>query len=497
MGDSFGDFSSIIDPSDGGEMVFGLVSPIGTNQDAVIDSLTVQLESYGYSVEIISISNLILDLLDRKPSEEGEFKRIRDLQLGGNYLREKGQADVLACAACREISKRRDSRGKRAYILRTLKHPSEVSLLRLVYGQGFYLIAVHMPHQYRLQGLMNKGISNREALELIEIDEKEPHLAGQNTRDAYELADFFVLGSDKVAVNQETERFVSLIFGEMYASPTFEEFGMHMAYSAAVRSSDLSRQVGAALFNSARELIAIGCNEVPKFGGGAYWPDEEGEQRDFQVGYDPNERLKKERFDALFDRMAALAEENSQNPPLRSDFDSALKYSGLKDLTEFGRTVHAEMDALMSCARRGETTRDSILFATTFPCHNCARHIISAGVKILYYIEPYTKSQAYRLHLDSLECPSLPKPEIGPREQGARVKFLHFTGIAPRRFSDFFGMRHKETGVRLERKLHDGRKVDLGPRQQRLPRTPLSSLNYVAREGKAIEVLEEMLTSEE
>lgn len=70
-----------------------------------------------------------------------------------------------------------------------------------------------------------------------------------------------------------------------------------------------------------------------------------------------------------------------------------LRGSRLTNLTEFVRAVHAEMEALLSSTRIGVSTRRAILYCTTFPCHNCAKHIIDAGVKRVVYIEPYAKSK--------------------------------------------------------------------------------------------------------
>ena len=58
----------------------------------------------------------------------------------------------------------------------------------------------------------------------------------------------------------------------------------------------------------------------------------------------------------------------------------ALKSPNLKDmdfmdLTEYGREVHAEMDALVSAARGTESVKNCILYCTTFPCHICAKHV--------------------------------------------------------------------------------------------------------------------------
>ena len=79
-----------------------------------------------------------------------------------------------------------------------------------------------------------------------------------------------------------------------------------------------------------------------------------------------------------------------------------LKATGLFDITEFGRAVHAEMDALLSCSRTGRSTRGGTIYTTTFPCHNCTRHIIAAGIKKVVYIEPYAKSKAFSLHQDAI-----------------------------------------------------------------------------------------------
>ena len=70
------------------------------------------------------------------------------------------------------------------------------------------------------------------------------------------------------------------------------------------------------------------------------------------------------------------------------------------DLIEFSRTVHAEMAAIVDAARRGVSVQDCNLYTTTFPCHECAKHIVAAGIRRVVYIEPYPKSQALSLHLN-------------------------------------------------------------------------------------------------
>jgi deoxycytidylate deaminase len=61
--------------------------------------------------------------------------------------------------------------------------------------------------------------------------------------------------------------------------------------------------------------------------------------------------------------------------------EAIYKETRIKDLIEYSRSVHAEMDAIVSLARIGGTgLQDATLYTTTFPCHNCARHIVASGI---------------------------------------------------------------------------------------------------------------------
>ena len=84
----------------------------------------------------------------------------------------------------------------------------------------------------------------------------------------------------------------------------------------------------------------------------------------------------------------------------------------------------------MDAARRGAAVDNSILVSTTFPCHECARHIVAAGIKKVYYIEPYPKSLVNELYPDSIR--------IEGGECGGFVSFVPFVGVAPRRYQDVF-----------------------------------------------------------
>jgi deoxycytidylate deaminase len=91
------------------------------------------------------------------------------------------------------------------------------------------------------------------------------------------------------------------------------------------------------------------------------------------------------------------------------------------NLTEFGRDVHAEMSAIVSAARRGTSTEGAYLYCTTFPCHNCAKHIIAAGIRQVVYVEPYAKSFAAEFHLDSGHSGITDRRDVRPHS----VRALH------------------------------------------------------------------------
>ncbi len=55
-------------------------------------------------------------------------------------------------------------------------------------------------------------------------------------------------------------------------------------------------------------------------------------------------------------------------------------------------TVHAEQNCITDCAKRGVNTTDSIAYITHYPCINCYKVLVSAGVKEIYYIDDYKNS---------------------------------------------------------------------------------------------------------
>lgn len=62
------------------------------------------------------------------------------------------------------------------------------------------------------------------------------------------------------------------------------------------------------------------------------------------------------------------------------------------------RTVHAEANALLQCAKFGVPTKDAEIYVTHFSCLQCTKQIIQSGIKAVYYADDY-KNHPYAIEL--------------------------------------------------------------------------------------------------
>ena len=58
--------------------------------------------------------------------------------------------------------------------------------------------------------------------------------------------------------------------------------------------------------------------------------------------------------------------------------------------------VHAEMNAILQCARYGINTNGATIYVNTFPCVNCMKAIINASIKEIVYLEDYKNTELSR-----------------------------------------------------------------------------------------------------
>lgn len=60
------------------------------------------------------------------------------------------------------------------------------------------------------------------------------------------------------------------------------------------------------------------------------------------------------------------------------------------------RTIHAEINAILQCSRFGVGTEGATIYVTHFPCLNCTKSIIQAGIKEICYANDYRNNEYAR-----------------------------------------------------------------------------------------------------
>ena len=454
-----------LDRIDSPEIFFGFVAPIGANLDTTLLEFKRFFEFVGYNPIVIKATDAFGPLskklrpkfpLDERPRTFGRFDSYIKY---GNQLRAHFEDDaLLASISCTKIMRARTrsvqsdaSKPERnVYLIHQFKRKEEVALLRSVYGRAFFQVSIYSRRGARVDHLArqfahtdNNANHNQYracAESIVQTDESEAGVGhGQEVSAIFHNADVVINADDgSDTIRDQVVRFCNLLFGSNKISPTKMEYGMFVAKAAALRTLDLSRQVGAAIFTRAGEIISMGSNEVPKAGGGTYWTDDDNDldDRDYVRGGDANERIKHERLSEI---LRIIGVEDLKSYIERDD----IKKSQIMDALEFGRIIHAEMSAISDAARRGLSLKGATLFTTTFPCHMCAKHIIAAGVERVVFLEPYPKSLTSDLHSDAVRIEGADR---GKYESFPAVKFDHFHGISPRRYLELFSRTKRKNG---------------------------------------------------
>lgn len=456
------------------ELIIAFVGPVASGVSTSAKILKRKLETlYGYEVpEIIKISDFIKDNAHKvgaSLSVGNLADRISSYQDAGNKLREKFGRNALAKYAIKSISSIRHSDGfesveidgepdaqvpiskRRVYIIDSLKHPDECLQLREIYGSIFWMVGVSAADHVRQERLKSMGVSQASLYSLLNRDMGEKAEFGQKVRKVFASCDYFIRNDDENRDNIESNvgRFLDVLFEAEIINPTWEESSMFHAATAASKSACMSRQVGAALVDSEGELISVGWNDVPRFGGGLYesqkglgednrcfrWR-EKACHNDYEKLLIEDRVVKGIREQYAKKAASAPLKKGSRQVPLElteEEIHQALADSGISSLIEFSRAIHAEMAAILAVARdKRHSLCNGVLVVTTYPCHNCARHIVAAGIKAVIYMEPYEKSLAIKLHPDSIS--------EDEREAG-KCHFKQFQGFAPRHILDLFSTK--------------------------------------------------------
>lgn len=467
------------------ELYFGIVRALGTPTRQLHEALGGVLREANFLVREIRLEQLddhpVIGSSDWNPRN----RYLAEMQAGDLLRAETGKADALAIEAIHRLARDRADARKQAHdqqnrgiawIFRNLMHPAEVRTLRRIYRRQFFLISIFAPEDLRIRRLAlqladddsqlahsytseatalikrDQGILEGGTTEATELAHKKPFVL--NVGATYHLADLFLDARDiddvpaaerPLPIKEEVERFVELLFSNPFHVPTRAEAGMGHAYQASLQTMNLSRAVGAALTSEEGDLLGTGTNETPRAGGGVYAEGDALCNRDFDRGFDTSDRTRRSVLRDLLTKIAEadiLRREGESIDPdvLNAMLSEVIRHpvtrgSQFFDILEFGRTLHAEMDAITSAARRGIPTRGATLYCTTLPCHECARLIVGAGIRKVVFVEPFDKTRAFDLYDEEIY---LTTRSENPPSDPKVVQFVPYAGISPTRFFEFF-----------------------------------------------------------
>lgn len=138
---------------------------------------------------------------------------------------------------------------------------------------------------------------------------------------------------------------------------------MRIAYQVASESKAEKRKVGAVIVKD-NNIIALGYNGTPS-------------------GFD----------NCCEDEVENFSYEQNENK-LAAGENFGTKEKLLKTRPE---VLHAESNAISKCARSTYSSEGSDIFVTTAPCIECAKLIIQAGIKNVFWSEEYKTMDGIRL----------------------------------------------------------------------------------------------------
>ncbi len=117
---------------------------------------------------------------------------------------------------------------------------------------------------------------------------------------------------------------------------TWESYFMGIARLSALRSKDPNTRVGCCIAGKDNRILSVGYNGMPNGCGDTEFP---------------------------WTREGGFGE------------------------TKYEYVVHAELNAILN--QRGQSLEGGVLYVTSFPCNECAKAIIQAGIKRVVYAEEY------------------------------------------------------------------------------------------------------------
>jgi|CXWL01.1.fsa_nt_gi dCMP deaminase len=321
----------------------------------------------------------------------------KDLQDLGDSLRQSKTPSYLAEVAAIEGQKLGGQ-----VVFDGIRNQAEAQFLRETFP-NFFLIAVWCPQPERWKRIQSEyDGSQSDFLADDERDKDEELQYGQQVQLCVDNADIVISNetahnSKPVAIRAlktKIAEYLSLLNGSSLRTPTQAEAAMAVAYTYSLRSLCIKRQVGAVIADTNGRVISVGYNENPdpvapciKQFTACYKDDWLHQHLEMQLQKNGSKCYK---CQESIPSIAALGQ-TYKCPKCKTSF--IRMYAPDRGMSRC-TAIHAENMAIMNAA--GRNLENTILYTTTFPCAQCARQLVYAGIKEVVYVEPYPDPDSVR-----------------------------------------------------------------------------------------------------
>lgn len=314
---------------------------------------------------------------------------------------------------------RNDSKKSCCFIIDAFRNSIEVEYFKKRYAQ-FYLVSLYASRAVRfnrLRKLFNdldndiftKLFNKLDDRDLGEDEDINTPFKQNVSRCCY-LSDIAINNEDDImefddVLFQKFLKYYALMISPGCIQPTKEETYMNLAYTLSLRSTCISRKVGAVITDVEGFLLGVGWNDVAHSQIGCGLRFKEDLTKYNEDRYSMNlisDIIQPEDITDINDTDAfcfkdVLSKIKIRDKLKKSDL-SETKQKELLNLLrikrlEYCRSLHAEENALLQVAAKGgRGVTNGTIYTTTFPCELCAKKIYQSGLKRIYYTEPYPNS---------------------------------------------------------------------------------------------------------
>ena len=156
----------------------------------------------------------------------------------------------------------------------------------------------------------------------------------------------------------------------------WDDYFLVICDAVKLRSIDVDTQNGSVIVNAHHRVVSTGYNAFPAGVDDNFWPRERG-----TLVKVPQVRVK--RFGVPYSHRRDPVEEQRHQPCPAKELTENYKDNGFfYDVDKYMAMTHAEMNAVVSA---GQDLHGCCIYTLLFPCHECAKAIITSGIRRVVY----------------------------------------------------------------------------------------------------------------